>query len=45
MIISTSELLGKPCEMQNAKVLAKKILDTCDRKRDGKITEDEFING
>jgi Ca2+-binding EF-hand superfamily protein len=45
MITATSELLGKPCELQNAKSLAKKILDFCDKKRNGKITREEFVNG
>ena len=45
IITATGELLGKPCEMQNAKMLAKKILDTCDKKRNGKITREEFIQG
>lgn len=45
MITSTSELLGKPCETQTAKSLAKKILDSCDKKRNGKITKDEFVMG
>jgi len=31
--------------MQNVKMLAKKILDTCDKKRAGKITQQEFIQG
>ena len=45
MITATSELLGKSCELSNAKSLAKKIMDSCDKKRNGKITKDEFVNG
>ncbi len=45
MITATSELLGKPYEVQSTKSLAKKILDSCDKKRNGKITKEEFVNG
>lgn len=45
MITSTSELLGKPCDTPSAKSLAKKILDSCDKKRNGKVTKEEFVNG
>ena len=45
MITATNELLGKPCGLQTAKGLAKKILDSCDKKRSGKITKEEFMNG
>ena len=45
MINATSELLGNASETQNAKILAKKILDTCDKKRNGKITKEEFVHG
>ena len=45
MITSTSELLGRPSDTPSAKNLAKKILDSCDKKRSGKITKEEFVNG
>ena len=45
MITSTNELLGTPCDLPSAKVLAKKIFDHCDKKRSGKITKEEFVNG
>ncbi|CAF4043798.1 unnamed protein product, partial [Adineta steineri] len=45
MITSTNELLGKSCDLPSAKNLAKKILDTCDKDRNGKITKEEFLNG
>lgn len=45
MITSTSELMGKPCDTSSAKSLAKKIIDSCDKKRVGKITKQEFVNG
>jgi hypothetical protein len=45
MINSTGELLGNPSDLQNAKGLAKKILDSCDKQRNGKITKEEFVNG
>jgi len=45
MITATSELLGTPCELQSTKLLAKKILDLCDKNRKGKITREEFVNG
>ncbi len=45
MITATSELLGNSCEVQSAKTLAKKILDSCDKKRNGKITREEFVDG
>ncbi len=45
MIISTSELIGKSCEKQYAQNLAKKILDSCDTNRNGRITKEEFIIG
>lgn len=45
MITSTSELMGKPCDTPSARNLAKKILDSCDKKRSGKITREEFVDG
>lgn len=45
MITATSELLGKPCDTASARGFAKKILDLCDKKRRGKITKEEFVNG
>jgi len=45
MITATSDLLGNSCDTANARSLAKKILDTCDKNRSGKITKNEFING
>ena len=44
IITATSELLGRACDVQTAKTFAKKILDTCDKKRNGKVTKEEFIN-
>jgi Ca2+-binding EF-hand superfamily protein len=45
MIISTCQLLGKSCDQQYAQTMAKKILDSCDKHRRGKITKEEFIYG
>jgi Ca2+-binding EF-hand superfamily protein len=45
IITATSELLGRACDAQTAKIFAKKILDACDKKRNGKVTREEFING
>lgn len=45
MITATNDLIGKPMELTNAKTLAKKILDSCDKKRNKKITKAEFIDG
>ncbi len=45
MITSTSDLLGQPYDLGNAKILAKKILDACDKKRNKQITKQEFVDG
>ncbi len=45
MIISICQLQGKSCEKKYAQTMAKKILDSCDKKRTGKITKEEFIYG
>ncbi|UJR19977.1 hypothetical protein I4U23_023109 [Adineta vaga] len=45
ILTATGDLLGRPLETANAKTLAKKILDTCDKQRNGKISKEEFVNG
>ncbi|CAF1144836.1 unnamed protein product [Rotaria sordida] len=45
MITATSDLIGQPYDLANAKSLAKKILDSCDKNRNKKITKQEFLDG
>jgi Ca2+-binding EF-hand superfamily protein len=45
MITATAELVNKSNRLKSPGNLAKKIFDSCDRKRSGKITKEEFVNG